>query len=269
MLIGHDILLEKFKGLIESGNLSHGYIFFGEPGVGKFSFAAGLAAYLETGEFQKLSRPLGETLIIRPSEEGTIGINNIRESKYFLFQKPAHSPRRTVIVDAAECLTSQAQHSLLKIAEEPPVSALIMLIVSNPEALLPTLQSRLQKIYFPRVSSDLIAAMLVKQFKVTKGKAAEIAKISFGRPGRAIKLVENRKPIHRLSEESKSKKEIIEKMIESNEIMEEQLTEIIAQLAKDPVGNFEQLKSILSRASLVSQFNTNKRLQLESALWNI
>ena len=269
MLIGHEILFEKFKSLIENGNLSHGYIFFGEPGVGKFSFAAGLAAYLETGKFQKLSRPLEEALIIRPNEEGTISINDIRESKYFLFQKPAHSPRRTVIVNDAEHLTPQAQHALLKIAEEPPASAFIMLVVSNSEALLPTLQSRLQKIYFPRVSSKLITAMLVKQFKVTKEKAAEIAKISFGRPGRAIKLVESRGPIHRLAEESKSKKEIIEKMIESNGIMEEQLTEIIAQLAKDPVGNCEKLKSILNRASLVSQFNTNKRLQLESALWNI
>ena len=265
MLIGHEKLTKTFKRLIQEDKLSHGYIFFGEPEVGKFSFAAGLAAYLETGEFHKLSRPLGEALIIRPNEEGTIGINDIRESKYFLFQKPAHSLRRTVIVDGAERLTSQAQHSLLKIAEEPPASALIMLIVSNPEALLPTLQSRLQKIYFSRVNSKLITAMLAKQFKITKEKAAEIAKISFGRPGRAIRIANSKGQIAR----GRNKKTLIEEMIESNGAMEEQLTEIIAQLAKDPVGNCEKLKSILNRASLISQFNTNKRLQLESALWNI
>ncbi len=265
MLIGHDILFEKFKRLIGNDNLSHGYIFFGESGVGKFSFAMGLATYLETGEFQKLPRPLGETLIIRPDEEGTIGINDIRESKYFLFQKPAHSSRRTVIVDDAERLTPQAQHAILKIAEEPPSSALIMLIVSNSEALLSTLQSRLQKIYFPRVSSKLTTAMLVKQFKITKEKASEITKISFGRPGRAIKLVESRKQ----KVESRSKKEVIERMAESHEVMKEELTEIIAELAKDPIKNYANLKSILNRLTKISQFNTNKRLQLESALWNI
>ncbi len=269
MLIGHEKLTETFKQLIKDDRLSHGYIFFGEPGVGKFSFAVSLATYLETGEFQKLSRPLGETLIIRPDEEGTVSINDIRESKYFLFQKPAHSSRRTVIVNDAESLTPQAQHAILKIAEEPPSSALIMLIVPNPEALLPTLQSRLQKIYFPRVSSKLTTAMLVKQFKVTKEKAAEITKISFGKPGRAIKLVEGGGQTRQLAGENRDKKEVIERMTESNEVMKEELTEIIAELAKDPIGNYEKLKSILNRASLISQFNTNKRLQLESALWSI
>lgn len=264
MLIGHEKLTKTFKRLIREDKLSHGYIFFGEPGVGKFSFAVSLATYLETGEFQQLPRPLGETLIIRPDEEGTIGINEIRNSKYFLFQKPSHSPRRTVIVNDAERLTPQAQHAILKIAEEPPVSALIILIVSNPEALLPTLQSRLQKIYFSRVSSTLISAMFARQFKLTREKADEITKISFGRPGRAIKLLENRKQ----KIENRSKKEAIEGMTESNEAMSEYFTELIAELAKDPIKNHKNLRSILNRLTLISQFNTNKRLQLESALWN-
>src|SRR3972149_3788588 len=260
MLIGHDILFERFKGLIENGGLSHGYIFFGEPGVGKFSFAVGLAAYLETGKFQELSRPLGEILIIRPNDEGTISINDIRESKYFLFQKPAHSPRRTVIVDDAERLTPQAQHAILKIAEEPPASTLIMLVVSNSESLLPTLQSRLQKIYFPRVDSKLIAAMLIKRFKITKEKATEITKISFGRPGRAIRLAENRKQ----KIENRSKKNLIEELMGDSEAMNQYFTKLIAELAEDPVKNYKELKAILNRLTKISEFNTNKRLQLES-----
>lgn len=265
MLIGHDILFEKFKSLIENGGLSHGYIFFGEPGVGKFSFAVSLATYLETGVFQKPSRPLGETLIIHPDEEGTVSINDIRKSKYFLFQKPANSPRRTVIVNDAERLTPQAQHAILKISEEPPVSALIILVVSNSEALLPTLQSRLQKIYFPRVSSGLIIAMLAKQFKITEKKAAEIAKISFGRPGRAIGLASDKKRETR----DKGKKELMGEMTESSEAMDEYFAELIAILAKDPVKNYANLRLILNRLAKIAQFNTNKRLQLESALWNI
>ncbi|MBI2594696.1 MAG: hypothetical protein HYW38_00310 [Candidatus Colwellbacteria bacterium] len=252
MLIGHQKLTETFKRLIRENKLSHGYIFFGEPEVGKFSFALNLATP-------------SETLVIQPDEEGTIGINNIRESKYFLFQKPVYSSRRTVIIDGAERLTLQAQHAILKIAEEPPGAGLIILVLSNPEVLLPTLQSRLQKIYFSRVSSALITAMLTAKFKITKAKAAEIAKLSFGRPGRAIKLLESRKQ----KVESRNKKGLIEEMIESNDMLAENLTEIIAELAKDPVKNYENLKLVLHRLTLISQFNTNKRLQLESALWNI
>lgn len=265
MLVGHEKLTETFKQLIKDDRLSHGYIFFGEPQVGKFSFALGLAAYLETGDFTAPLRPLGETSIVRPDEEGTIGINSIRDSKYFLLQKPIHSLYRVVIVNDAENLTSQAQHAILKIAEEPPGDALIILIVSNPETLLSTIQSRLQKIYFSRISSDLIAAMLVDRFRQTKTGAADIAKVSFGRPGRAIKLIESRKE----KVEIRNKKELIEEMIESNDKLKENLTEIIAELAKDSVKNYENLKSVLHRLTLISQFNTNKRLQLESALWNI
>lgn len=265
MLIGHEKLTETFKHLAQGDRLSHGYLFFGEPNIGKFSFAMGLAAYLETGEFREPSRPLGETTVIRPDDEGTIGISSIREAKYFLTQKPVYSSRRVIIIDEAEKLTLQAQHAILIMAEEPPPTGLIILVVSNQEALLPTIQSRLQKIYFPRVSSGLISTFLIKQFKISQREAAEISKISFGRPGRAIKIANSKSQIAK----KKNKKELIEAMTESNEAMQENFTELIAELAKDPVQNYAELKSILNRLRLISQFNTNKRLQLESALWNI
>ncbi|MBI2013012.1 MAG: hypothetical protein HYS88_00990 [Candidatus Colwellbacteria bacterium] len=265
MLVGHEKLTETFKQLIKDDRLSHGYIFFGEPQVGKFTFALSLATYLETGEFGESTRPLGETSIIQPDEEGSISINNIRNSKYFLFQKPVYSSYRVVIVNDAEKLTPQAQHAILKIAEEPPGTALIILIVSNPDALLPTIQSRLQKIYFPRVSSNLIIKTLINELKLTKAQAADIAKISFGRPGRAIRLAENGK----WKTENRSKKNLIEELIDDSEAMNQYFTQLIAELAEDPVKNYKELKIILNRATLISEFNTNKRLQLESALWNI
>lgn len=264
-LIGHDTLFEKFKILITAGKLSHGYIFFGEPAVGKFSFARRLAAYLEAGQFEEPASPLTETVILRPDETGIIGIDSIRDAKYFLTQKPVYSSRRVVIVDEAEKLTSQAQHALLKITEEPPPSGLIILIATNAEVLLATIQSRLQKVYFPRVSSRLITSLLIEQFKISESQASRISKVSFGRPGRAVKLAGIRKQELGI----RRKKELIEKMTESNEMLNGEMTEIIAELATDPVKNYKTLKSILNRLTKMSQFNTNKRLQLESALWSI
>lgn len=265
MLIGHDELIKSFEKLLKENKLSHGYLFFGEPEVGKFSFAENLAAYLEIGEFQKSQRPLTETLVLKSGEEETIGIDNIREAKYFLNQKPTYSSRRIVIIDEAEKLTPQAQHAILKIAEEPPETCLIIIIASNPEVLLPTLQSRLQKIYFPRINSALITTLLVKQFKLNKEKAAKITEISFGRPGRAIKLAENGTQ----KIESRSRKALIEGLMDDEEAMSQYLTDLIAQLAKNPIKNYIELKAVLNRLTKMSQFNTNKRLQLESALWNI
>ena len=265
MLIGHDNLTQNFKKIIDGNKFSHAYLFFGEPEVGKFSFALALGNYLETGSFDEPSGPLTETFIIRPDEKGTIGIDSARELKRFLLQTPVRSSRRMVIIDNAEWLTAQAQQAILKIVEEPPQTALIILIVSNSDSLLPTLQSRMQKIYFPRVATALIVSMLVKKVRVAKTESTRIAQISFGRPGRAIKLAGNRKQESGI----RNKKELVGGMVEDPEFLREQLSEIIAKLARDPVKNYKTLRSIIGRLTKISQFNTNKRLQLESALWNI
>ena len=71
----------------------------------------------------------------------------------FLYRKPVTSSYRTAIIKDADALTPEAQHAALKIVEEPPLSALMIFIVASPDNLLPTLASRLQKIYFPLTAS--------------------------------------------------------------------------------------------------------------------
>ncbi|MEK7463306.1 MAG: hypothetical protein AAB621_03035, partial [Patescibacteria group bacterium] len=124
MLCGHKNLKESFSVLFKNGNLSHGYIFFGEPQVGKFSFALSLANFLETGNFESGGKMLSEILIIKES-----GIDCVREIKNFLWQKPHNSSKRIVIIDNADSLTAEAQNAILKITEEPPEHSLIILIV--------------------------------------------------------------------------------------------------------------------------------------------
>ena len=57
--------------------------------------------------------------------------------------------------------------------------------------------------------------------------------------------------------------------MDDSEAMNQYFTELIAELAEDPIKNYKELKAILNRLTKISEFNTNKRLQLESALWNI
>ena len=54
MIIGHQHLVKDFKQLAKAGKLAHGYIFFGEPEVGKFYFAKHLANFLENATFKNL-----------------------------------------------------------------------------------------------------------------------------------------------------------------------------------------------------------------------
>lgn len=174
--------IEDLASLHERGQLGHAYIFFGDPNIGKAAAARALAARIETGAWpdaevsdKDASRghPLTDTQVFSPDEKGAIGIDAARSIKTFLSEKPFVGARRTAIVDRAELMTSEAQNALLKVAEEPPESALLILVMPDPELLWPTLQSRFQKIYFQppgrkemqeklRANADPLAARFFK-----------------------------------------------------------------------------------------------------------
>ena len=59
---------------------------------------------------------------------------------------PFHASRRIFIIDTANDLQTEAAQSLLKTLEEPPGSALLILLAVDPDELLPTIRSRCREI---------------------------------------------------------------------------------------------------------------------------
>ena len=90
-----------------------------------------------------------DTLHISPDKSG---IDEVRAIQHFLSRKPTQSDHNTVVIHQAHLLTLPAQHALLKTLEEPPPGALIYLITSQPDSLLPTILSRVQIIPAPYMS---------------------------------------------------------------------------------------------------------------------
>ncbi|MBN1296137.1 DNA polymerase III subunit [bacterium] len=91
----------------------------------------------------------------------TIRIDAMRDMQKRLYLHPLESTIKTVILDDADTMLVPAQNSLLKILEEPPGNALIILIVRNPSGLLPTIRSRCQPIPFSKLSHpDMTDALL-------------------------------------------------------------------------------------------------------------
>ncbi len=78
MLCGLNDLTEFFLNLFKKDRLFHGYVFFGEPHLGKFSFALSLANFLENNIFDIPEKLLLETLIVKES-----GIDCVRKIKNF------------------------------------------------------------------------------------------------------------------------------------------------------------------------------------------
>lgn len=276
MLIGCDQLINDFKKLANNERLSHAYLFFGEPQVGKFLFAQCLVNFLENKIFGVPTSFLNETLFIVPDEKGIIGIDAVRSLKHFLYQKPLASKRRTAIIRDAENLTSEAQNAVLKILEEPPFSSLIIFIANDCENLAPPVLSRLQRIYFNRMASAQIEKFLTEEHGLSREEAKKTAAESFGRPGRAIDLLGNKnfeniknlvKKFQRLNTLKERRYFIKENFINKEEQFDDYLIDkffefLIIELRRGCFKNIQALREVLKRLTLIKQFNVNKKLQL-------
>src|SRR3989344_3322137 len=82
-----------------------------------------------------------DIFIIEPQGQ-FITIDQVRNLKRHIFQKPLKSNFKFVVIEEANKLTDEAQNALLKILEEPPTSAIIVLEADNKQQFLPTILSR-------------------------------------------------------------------------------------------------------------------------------
>lgn len=93
----------------------------------------------EKGAKPKANSP--DLFVISPIKVA-ISIDQIRELKGHIYQKPLTLPYKFVIIEQAHKLTPEAQNALLKILEEPPTQAVIILQAVDKTQLLPTIISR-------------------------------------------------------------------------------------------------------------------------------
>lgn len=138
-----------FKNLIAAGNVFHAYVFFGEDTQAIADFSRSLAHALEYKTFEKDERFLNDFLWVEPTDKESIGIDEVRAVQKFIYQKPTISPKRMVVICPADVITSEGQSALLKLIEEPPKDALIILITKATDSLLRTIGSRVHEVYFP------------------------------------------------------------------------------------------------------------------------
>ncbi len=96
------------------------------------------------GEFSLGERVLSDALIL---EKVKLGVDDVREVKSFFNNTPSIARKKIAVIFQAEKLTAEAQNALLKIAEEPHPQALLILVVSNLDLMLPTLRSRFLKLF--------------------------------------------------------------------------------------------------------------------------
>jgi DNA polymerase-3 subunit delta' len=92
------------------------------------------------------------------------------------------------VIDAADDLQTEAAHALLKTLEEPPATALIVLVAGDVQELLPTIRSRCQELTLRPVPVARLTKALIED-GIEVGVAAEAATLAGGRYGLARQLL--------------------------------------------------------------------------------
>lgn len=203
-LIGHEWVIEQLTLALNSGRTRHAYLISGPPAVGKGTLALAMAmAFNCTND---TLRPCGEcracTLISQfkhpdimhiaaEREGGTLKIDQVRDIQRVLSLRPYEARRRVAIFDRFHEANAAAQNALLKTLEEPPGQAMIILLTSDPAALLPTIHSRCQPFALRPLQREVVAEALVNNWSIPQEDSQLLARLSGGRLGWAIAALDN------------------------------------------------------------------------------
>ncbi len=182
-VVGQDAVAQTLKNAIDADRVAHAYLFSGTRGVGKTTMARVLAKSLNCLKSDNpTTKPcckcdgciainLGEDLdVIEIDGASNNGVDNIRELRKNAIYRPARSRYKIYIIDEVHMLSSGAFNALLKILEEPPEHVKFIFATTEPNKVLPTIQSRCQRFDFSSISSDVIGEQLKKILKAEKIK---------------------------------------------------------------------------------------------------
>lgn len=173
-IIGNDEIKEELKKTIKTKKIANSYIFSGIEGIGKKQFAREFAKNimcLQGGDckdtcesckkFEEKSNPNYEEINSNEYKKDIITIDQIREKIVNkAYEKPIISNKKVYVINDADKMNEPAQNALLKTLEEPPQYVVIILIVSNDNAILPTIKSRCVIVKFNSLTNDEIKKII-------------------------------------------------------------------------------------------------------------
>jgi len=206
-----------FLAAMQSGELHHAWLFTGPQGIGKAAFARVAARRLlaeaarpgmlppgfdvpgddptarliEAGshpDYRELSRLAKDADKPGADLARSITIAQVRELGPLFAMAPALSPRRVVLIDAADDLERPgASNALLKSLEEPPAGTIFLLISHAPGRLLPTIRSRCRRLRFDPLDFGAMERVLHDALpSASAGEIAALIHAADGSPGRAL-----------------------------------------------------------------------------------
>lgn len=221
-LVGHENAERELERLYRTGRLPHAILLGGPRGIGKATLAFRLARFVlaqgDHSEGPSLLGGAGQTgLAVDPEHpvfrrvaagghadlltverawdprrrrlRGEIVVEDAREISGFFRLTAAEEGWRIVVIDGAEEMNRSAANAILKILEEPPGRALLLLVSHHPGRLLPTIRSRCRRL---RLVPPPLPVALIRRYRpqLDAAEADGLAALCGGSIGRALGLAD-------------------------------------------------------------------------------
>ncbi len=224
-LIGQQAAERTLRSAFEGGAMAHSWLISGPKGIGKATFCFRMARFVlmqgtaAGGLFgDDAAVPGGEGVWTDPTSptfkrvaasghtdllsverslndkgklRNEIVVDDVRKIGRFMRLTAGEGGWRVVVIDCADEMNRNAANAVLKVLEEPPPRALLLLVSHNPGRLLPTIRSRCSRLSLSPLSDATVAELLEKyESGLTPDDAATIARLSDGSIGTALSLAE-------------------------------------------------------------------------------
>lgn len=200
-IIGQEHIKEHLQNAISQKKIAHAYIIQGERFSGKEFVTRIFTAALQCEK--QGTEPCGECrsckqvqsgnqpdiIYLRHEKPNSIGVEDVRSQiNGDIAIKPYSSPYKIYIINEGEKLTDQAQNALLKTLEEPPSYAVLIILTTNLEELLPTIVSRCVVLHMKPVKDQQVKEYLKNELMIPDYKADICVAFARGNIGRAKQL---------------------------------------------------------------------------------
>jgi len=269
-LVGQDTLRHTLNRLLSADRLSHAVLLSGPAGSGKKSWGEALAAALLCdGPLQ--GEACGECISCRQFISGN-------HPEYFVIEPQGRSikieqvralrggfhllgGRKVCLIKQAEAMTAEASSSLLKILEEPPEGLHFILLAEQPRLLFETILSRCQRYHLEPLGQAQVRELLLENKSLDAEKAAMLARLSRGIPGRAFELAEDEE-FDRRREEAEN---LAVNLLSGEDSAYHLLSKAESLAERDDLLSLLDLLCYSFRDGLVKNLSRNERLLIDPA----
>lgn len=195
-VVGQGHITQTLRTQVETGRLSHAYLFTGTRGTGKTTCAKILAKAVNC-QNPNHGDPCNACPACRGIDDGSIldvveldaasnnGVDQVRALRDEAIYAPAAVKKRVYIVDEVHMLSMAAFNALLKILEEPPEHLMFILATTELHKVPATILSRCQRFSFRRITAPDIQGRLAQVaqaegIELTEDAAALLARLADG-----------------------------------------------------------------------------------------